>query len=102
MVVLWRMLPWDRITPFGKPVEPDVYCSSTGVSDVRRGRGADSNDSGTISSVARTRNRERGPFVLRKTLRVEKAISSVVSATVGSASATIDSNRINGRFGRGR
>ena len=44
------MLPWLTITPFGVPVEPDVYCSKARVADVTSASGG--SPASTRSSVA--------------------------------------------------
>lgn len=54
--MLAMMLPWEIMTPFGVPVEPEVYCSIASVSGTITGEGLPSAATSDSSSVMRYSN----------------------------------------------
>ncbi len=96
---LWRRLPWLTITPFGMPVEPEVYwrkarASAPGAAMSQSGSGTSA--ASAASQVARAR---AGTCSFKVAARAR--VAAVVSTTRGRQSSATACSRGSGRLTRG-
>jgi hypothetical protein len=89
------MFPWETITPFGAPVEPDVYWTSASVSGttavIGRSPSVSAARSSSSSVAVHRRLAKRGCRSISPS--TVASVLAVVSASAASASAMIASMR---------
>lgn len=90
--VLWVRLPWVTITPFGRPLEPEVYWRKA--TDFGSGDGADQPapaPSAIVSTASQGASWTSG--IVRAAVSTAARIPAVVSTAAGCASSAMPASR---------